>query len=228
MLSLVHGQQLPDHLARSGDFRRHPTDDPINVKINEFKQISYIAKGSFGHVYLTRLNREKLEVAQKICKFQDRWQPLERDVSLEPWYRELTFHQTSSHQHIVYLHGFITIMSDGNNPARPKALHLFLELMTCSFREILNCMSYSYFETDNDSPFKAEGSVRVEPFRAFLRHVCSGLIYLHDRHYMHRDLKPGNILLKAEGGTAVVKLADFGTIKVRQQIILIWIMGVPI
>jgi len=55
--------------------------------------------------------------------------------------------------------------------------------------------------------------VQVEPFRVFLKHVCSGLIYLHDNEYMHRDLKPENILLKVEEGRAVVKLADFGTIK---------------
>jgi serine/threonine protein kinase len=60
--------------------------------------------------------------------------------------------------------------------------------------------------------------VRQQPFsleRAlfYLEQVCSGLAHAHDCGVIHRDIKPQNLLLTADGQT--VKIADFGVAKLE-------------
>jgi serine/threonine-protein kinase len=46
------------------------------------------------------------------------------------------------------------------------------------------------------------------------RQVCAAVQYAHEQLVVHRDLKPGNILVTADGrGNAAVKLLDFGIAK---------------
>jgi serine/threonine protein kinase len=59
---------------------------------------------------------------------------------------------------------------------------------------------------------------RKEPFtleRAlfYLEQVCSGLAHAHDCGVIHRDIKPQNLLLTADG--QMVKIADFGVAKIE-------------
>ena len=43
--------------------------------------------------------------------------------------------------------------------------------------------------------------------------IAKGVAFLHQKNIVHRDIKPGNILLKSSNGYAVVKLGDFGLSK---------------
>lgn len=53
-----------------------------------------------------------------------------------------------------------------------------------------------------------ERQLSEEALQRLLDEVLSGLAVMHDAGYVHRDIKPGNLMLREEGGSAVV--LDFG------------------
>jgi len=54
---------------------------------------------------------------------------------------------------------------------------------------------------------QAFGNMSEDILRHYTRQILKGLSYLHSRDVIHRDVKPGNILVTVAG---VVKLSDFG------------------
>eukprot|EP01064_Diplonema_japonicum_P005435 TRINITY_DN1363_c7_g1_i1.p1 TRINITY_DN1363_c7_g1~~TRINITY_DN1363_c7_g1_i1.p1 ORF type:complete len:786 (+),score=65.66 TRINITY_DN1363_c7_g1_i1:23-2359(+) len=54
------------------------------------------------------------------------------------------------------------------------------------------------------------GKLSEPVLKQYMKQVTDGLGYLHSRDVIHRDIKPGNLLVTTNG---VVKLADFGTSK---------------
>lgn len=59
-----------------------------------------------------------------------------------------------------------------------------------------------------------KGAVNEETAQRFLRQLSSGLLTLHRLSFIHRDLKPQNILLSEDTEDAVLKIADFGFARV--------------
>ncbi len=52
------------------------------------------------------------------------------------------------------------------------------------------------------------------------RQVCAGLAYAHERGIIHRDIKPGNIMLIGQGGNtgqSKIKIVDFGIAKMSND-----------
>ena len=47
--------------------------------------------------------------------------------------------------------------------------------------------------------------------------ICSGVQHAHQKGVIHRDLKPGNILVAVENGIPVPKVIDFGLVKLLNQ-----------
>jgi len=59
---------------------------------------------------------------------------------------------------------------------------------------------------DNDKPLKLK-NIKEEQIGAVLASVVKGLVYLHSRGIIHRDIKCANILINDKGEA---KIADFG------------------
>jgi eukaryotic-like serine/threonine-protein kinase len=60
-----------------------------------------------------------------------------------------------------------------------------------------------------------QGTLGVEQTADIVRGACNGLDYAHRQGVVHRDVKPGNLLIASDGDT--LKLADFGIAKAAEQ-----------
>ncbi|MDX1004586.1 protein kinase [Sinorhizobium medicae] len=92
--------------------------------------------------------------------------------------------ERARHRNIVAVHYLCASATD-------DAIHLVMEY----------CSGGSF-----DALYK-EGPIRPDLVLKAAREICHGLAALHDRGMLHRDIKPGNILLDANG---VAKIGDFG------------------
>ena len=59
---------------------------------------------------------------------------------------------------------------------------------------------------------EARGSLPVAAWRPWLDRLLDGLAHVHDKGYLHRDIKPGNVVIRAADGEPV--LIDFGAARV--------------
>ncbi len=84
--------------------------------------------------------------------------------------------------------GLVTVLDVGDTEGRP---YLVMELV----------------EGSTLSGVLADGPLPVAESARVLARVAEALAYAHDRGVVHRDVKPGNVLLGDDGR---VKLADFG------------------
>jgi serine/threonine protein kinase len=60
----------------------------------------------------------------------------------------------------------------------------------------------------DDGPMKPKEAVRL------LRQIAGGLEAAHDVGFIHRDLKPGNVMLLGEKGAELAKILDFGLVRI--------------
>jgi serine/threonine protein kinase len=59
----------------------------------------------------------------------------------------------------------------------------------------------------------------LNPLRAarFTSHIARGLAAAHQRGFIHRDVKPANVVIAMEHGQEIAKLLDFGIVRIDQE-----------
>lgn len=148
--------------------------------------VAVLGEGRFGIVYLVREDVSGRELALKILKIQAMVSKYERQRFLA----ESAVGRAIRHPNVVQTIDQGTV---GNT----------LYLLT----EYCNAGSLAGLA------FERGGRVAWNELRPLLLQTADGLSAAHRRGIVHRDIKPGNILLHEERGTLSAKIADLGLAK---------------
>ncbi|XP_039008387.1 serine/threonine-protein kinase ATG1a-like isoform X2 [Hibiscus syriacus] len=140
-----------------------------------------IGSGSFAVVWRSRHRQHGLEVAVKEIDKK----LLSSKVS-ENLLKEISILSTINHPNIIRF--FEAIETEDR---------IFLVLEYCDGGDLAAYIN-------------RHGKVSEEIARHFMRQLAAGLQVLQEKHLIHRDLKPQNLLLSIKGETPQLKIGDFG------------------
>jgi serine/threonine-protein kinase len=157
--------------------------------IGRYEIIDEIGRGSMGVVYRARDPRIGRTVALKCVAFAFPLAPGEESEFLQRFYHEAQIAGRLSHPNIVTIHDVGTREAEG-------AAFIAMELVTgTNLQELL----------------AGGGRLPFPQVAMVARQAAEALDYAHCCGVVHRDIKPGNLVL-AEGGQ--LKILDFGIARI--------------
>ncbi|CAD6258182.1 unnamed protein product [Miscanthus lutarioriparius] len=154
-------------------------DMKLDRKIKSWMRGALLGSGSFGMVY-EGISDEGAFFAVKEVSLLDQGSNAQQFIlTLE---KKIALLSQLEHENIVQYYG---------TEKGESALYIFIELVT---RGSLSSLYQKY-------------KLREVDVSTYTWEILNGLVYLHERNVVHRDIKCSNILVHANGS---VKLADFG------------------
>jgi outer membrane protein assembly factor BamB len=157
----------------------------IGQQIGEYRLLNRLGRGSFGLVYLAEHIHDGSQAAVKLLQLQlTRYEDLKGFLTEA---RTMRLH----HPHIVTLLDF--------GLSHENIAYLVMEYATGG-------------SLRNRHP--SGTPLPLETINTYVAQLASALQYAHDHHVIHRDIKPQNILLRADDS---LLLSDFGMAEVMEQ-----------
>jgi predicted Ser/Thr protein kinase len=156
---------------------------PILEKIGKYEVLERIGGGGMGTVFKARDSVLNRIVALKVISGGDEV----TDELRARFFREAQACARLTHPNIV------TIYDLGEGDGR-----LFIVMEYLEGRELKQLIAQ-------------QASITIEDKLSIMRQVCDGLHYAHLQGIIHRDIKPGNILIRPDGQ---VKILDFGVARI--------------
>ena len=150
------------------------------IKIGKYEVVDLLGKGGMGVVYKANDPFLGRAVAIKMMTTVDY---VDNPDLLQRFYREAQSTGNLHHRNIV------TVYELGDQDGSP---YLVME----------------YLEGESlDAIISSRRALNLLEKINFIAEVCDGLAYAHQRSVVHRDIKPGNIMVLKDSG---VKIVDFG------------------
>ncbi|TNJ28190.1 Kinase, NEK [Giardia muris] len=174
---------LPDGKKKITPLLRKKVQLPdLPEELSSFQPTWRLGRGAFGTVF-SAWSEDHGNCALKVVEYEE----MERTI-VDSLRREMGTIPSLEHPHVLRYH---RVHDDPDNGTA------YLVMEWCSGTLL--------------DEVRGRGE-RGEPFRddevwRCLREMASGLAYLHEKRYVHRDLKPGNVLLSSDGRCV---LGDFG------------------
>jgi hypothetical protein len=170
-----------------------PVEVPDGFVVGRWRVTGYLGSGSWGSVYLgeavegTALAGDPAEVALKFLP-PSVGTPGRRALLADVVERERRFSASIEHPALIRTVAVETARSSGD-AALDGATVLVMERGVSSLRQLIQ-----------DGVAAAAGA-------RILGQVCAALAFMHEAGWVHGDVKPGNVLVLADGSA---RLADFG------------------
>ncbi|XP_051120645.1 serine/threonine-protein kinase GRIK2-like [Andrographis paniculata] len=169
-------------------------DENGKKTVNEYVRECKIGAGSYGKVALYRSQIDGKQYAIKAFHKSHllKLRVAPSETAMTDVIREILIMRVLSHPNIVNL---VEVIDD------PTTDHLYM---------VMEYVEGKWAYQSTEPP----GGLGETTIRKYLHDVVSGLMYLHDHHIVHGDIKPDNLLVTASG---TVKIGDFSVSQVFED-----------
>ncbi|MBI1371368.1 MAG: protein kinase [Phycisphaera sp.] len=162
--------------------------NPAGLVIGDYVILEKLGQGGMGAVYRARHRVMHREVALKVLPPSAG----DDDQTVQRFLREVRAAGALSHPNIVTAH------DAGHND---DALYLVMECVEGK--------DVGAILTEREAPLPVDDAIY------YAIQAATGLAYAHSRGVIHRDIKPGNLLLDNDG---VIKILDMGLARIEHEI----------
>ena len=163
--------------------------DPLQISrglatLSSYRVVRELGRGAMGFVLLARDDKLDRDVAIKVLR-PDR----DNSMNRQRFVREARAAAGLSHDHVVAVHGV-----DEPEHGLPYIVMNYVDGM--SLAQLIR----------RDGPLQPASAAEIA------RQISAGLHAAHRKGLVHRDVKPGNVLIENSSGRA--KITDFGLVRV--------------
>jgi tRNA A-37 threonylcarbamoyl transferase component Bud32 len=160
-------------------------DDELVAELPNFELVERLGKGGMGVVWKARERVLNRHVAIKLLH------NVKNDAAfVERFTREACVMAQLNHPNIVTLYSF----------GRTRSNHCYLVMEMVDGADLADLMAHHRLD--------------VPTALTIVHDICAALSHAHDAGFVHRDIKPGNVLIDRHGR---IKVADFGLARLTRM-----------